>query len=229
MKGSPRSTLLQRLARTLLGLAITALSQTTLPTTTQAQETETAAAESAVAENAVASDDNQLTHEALRSLRDRMYDAYVKRDMETLLKDVADDVVITWQNGERNIGHGEFLDFYQRMLSGDNPIVKDITSQVEVDDLSILYGEDTAIAHGTLQDTFALTDGSQFTLDSKWTATVVKIDDAWKVASFHVSANIFDNPILSVAQTWLVSMTIGGVVAGLIVGLIIGRITKRTS
>lgn len=169
------------------------------------------------------------THDELRALRDRMFAAYEARDMNTLLNDVADDVVITWQNGERNLGHEEFLAFYDRMVNGDNPVVKDMSSQFDVDDLSLLYGDDTAVAYGTLRDTFALTDGSEFTLDSKWTATVVNENDAWKVASFHVSSNIFDNPILGFAQSWLAKAAIGGGIIGLVIGLILGRATKRAS
>jgi ketosteroid isomerase-like protein len=166
-------------------------------------------------------------HEQLRMLRERMFAAYEKRDMDALLADVAPDVVITWQNADRNNGHGEFKEFYNRMMKGESSVVKDVSTSFEVDDTSILYGNDTAIARGTQVDKFVLTDGSNFTLNSKWTATVVKENDAWKVASFHVSANIFDNPILDVAKGWLMKAGIGGGLVGLIVGLLIGRASRR--
>ena len=174
-----------------------------------------------------AAGDVEAIHESLRELKDRMFAAYEKRDMEALLQDVSDEVVITWQNGERNLGHDEFMDFYKRMIEGDQPIVKEISSQFEVDDLSILYGDGTAVAFGSLKDKFLLTDGSEFTLESKWTATVIKRDTAWQVASFHVSSNIFDNPILSFAQSWLTTAGVGGGLIGLLIGVIAGRLTKR--
>ncbi len=172
-------------------------------------------------------DSAEQIHEQLRELRDRMFAAYEKRDMDALLKDVAPDVVITWQNADRNEGHEEFLQFYDEMMNGDSRIVQDISSEFEVDELSVLYNDDTAVARGTLADHFVLTDGSDFTLNSKWTATVIKIDDAWKVTSFHASANIFDNPILSYAQSWLVKVGLMGGVVGLLLGLVVGRVTKR--
>ncbi len=166
-------------------------------------------------------------HGQLQELRDRMFAAYEKRDVDALLKDVARDVVITWQNADRNEGHDEFLEFYAEMMKGTNRIVKDMSSEFEVEQLSILYGEDTAVARGTLADHFELTDGSDFVLNSMWTATVVKIDGSWKVASFHASSNIFDNPILAYAQGWLVKIGLFCGAIGLVIGLIVGRVTKR--
>ncbi len=175
----------------------------------------------------VSDDAKAEIHRQLRELRDRMFAAYEQRDMDALLKDVAPNVVITWQNADRNEGYEEFLRFYNEMMNGDSKIVKDISSTFEVDGPSILYGDDTAVARGTLADHFVLTDGSDFTLNSKWTATVVKQSDGWKVASFHVSANIFDNPILTVAKSWLTKVGLICGIIGLVIGLLVGRASSR--
>lgn len=169
----------------------------------------------------------EAIHTELRALRERMFDAYEKRDMDALLKDVAPDVVITWQNMDRNVGHEEFREFYDRMMNSDNGVVKNISSEFEVDGVSFLYGNNTAVARGTQADTFTLNDGSHFTLNSKWTATVVRQENGWKVASFHVSSNIFDNPILDVAKGWLLKAGLAGGLIGMFIGLLIGRATRR--
>jgi len=195
-------------------------------TVTKASENPVQAGEPNSKSRGSSSDDEQI-HEALRELRDRLISAYEKRDMEAVLLEVTDDVVITWQNGERNEGHQEFREFVDRMMNGDSRVVNDISSTVEVDAHSVLYQDDTAVARGTLSDKFSLADGSEFTLNSKWTATVVKKDAQWKVASFHVSANIFDNPLLDTAKAYLGSAAIiGGVIGGL-VGLVFGWILGR--
>jgi len=181
------------------------------------------------ADSNATADATEAVHEQLRALRDRMFAAYEERDVDKLLQDVAPDVVITWQNADRNLGHAEFREFYDRMMNGENSVVKDISTKFEVDDLSVLYGEDTAVARGTQEDRFSLNDGNEFTLLSRWTATVVRQDDQWKVASFHVSSNIFDNPILSTATGWLMKAGLIGGIVGLILGLVIGRMTKRPS
>ena len=172
-------------------------------------------------------DVTDAVHDQLRALRDRMFAAYEKRDVDKLLQDVAPNVVITWQNADRNEGRDEFLSFYKRMMNGDDSVVKDVSTKFEVDDLSVMYGDDTAIARGSQQDRFSLNDGSEFTLLSRWTATVVKQEGVWNVARFHVSSNIFDNPILETAKGWLMKAGLIGGLLGLIAGLVLGRMTKR--
>jgi len=169
----------------------------------------------------------EQVHDELRILRERMFEAYEKRDLDALLEDCSEDIVITWQNGDRNLGHDEFRAFYTKMMSGENAIVKDISTTFAVDDTSILYGEDTAIARGTVNDRFTLANGSEFLLRSKWTATVVQVEDSWKVASFHVSASIFDNPILEKAKNSLVFASGIGALAGLVVGMLLMRLMRK--
>ena len=176
-----------------------------------------------------AEQDAEPVHQQLRQLRDRMYAAYQDRDMERLLEDVTPQVVVTWQNAQRTEGHDELLAFYDRMMQGEDRVVEDVSSQMTVDELSVLYGDDTAVARGTLVDRFDLRGGSEFTLHSKWTATVVKQDQQWKVASFHVSADIFDNAILDTAKSWLVNAGVGGVLAGLLIGFALAWMIRRRS
>ena len=160
-------------------------------------------------------------HEQLRVMRDRMFEAYEQRDVDALLKDVEDNVVITWQNGDRNLNHAEFRRFYDSMLSGDNRTVREMSSDFAVDGMSLIYGDDTAVAYGTCTDHFVLNDGRDFKLTSKWTATVVKNDENWKVACFHISASIFDNPILTISKSWIMKAGIIGGISGLILGCLL--------
>lgn len=166
-------------------------------------------------------------HDELRKLRDDAFAAYEARDIDGLLQHVHPEVIATWQNGLRARGHAEVRKFIDDMLNGDQPVVKDVKSTLTVDGLSVLHGDTTAVACGDILDEFALTSGSTFALNSKWTASLVKTDSRWQVASFHVSSNIFDNPILGMAQTWLISVaSIVGTIS-LIVGLIAGRMLLR--
>ena len=167
-------------------------------------------------------------HEQLRALRDRMLKSYEARDVDALLKDVEPNVVVTWQNADRNLNHAEFLEFYRDMVGGESSVVKEMSSNFVADGESLIYGDDTAIAYGTCTDHFVLSDGSELDLTSKWTATAVKTGEDWKVASFHMSSSIFDNPVLSAANGWLVKIGIIGGVIGLIVGFVVAYlICKR--
>jgi hypothetical protein len=65
-------------------------------------------------------------------------------------------------------------------------------------------------------------------MDSRFTATIARRGDVWKVSSFHVSVNAFDNPILGFAAKkaggWALLL---GLLAGLAVGTIVGLLIQR--
>ena len=173
-------------------------------------------------------------HEELRALRDGMLDAWQRRDLDALLEYVDPDVVVIWQNGAVNRGHGGIREFYDRMLGGEDAIIANMDSTLEMEELSILHGDDSAVAYGTLHDevTFGRTLASAnfigadttISLDSRWTAALSRKAGRWQVTAFHVSANMFSNPVLSLATAatrWI------ALIFGIIVGLIIAFVVMR--
>jgi ketosteroid isomerase-like protein len=165
-------------------------------------------------------------HAELRALRDDMVDAVAKRDISRLLSHLHPNVVVTWQNAEVSRGHDGVRAYLDRMLSGDTRIVNTFTTQPTVDELTILYGGDAGIAFGSSADHFELRNGPTFDLASRWTATLVKDEGAWKVAAFHASTNLFDNPVTQTARRWLIWTGIGALVAGLVIGAIVARLMR---
>jgi ketosteroid isomerase-like protein len=182
----------------------------------------------------------EATHAALRALRDSLIDAWNRRDMDALTAHVDPNVVVTWQNGEVSRGPEGIRKFYDEVMVGPNRIISDISSKLTVDELSILHGDDTAIALGSIRDDLTLSHGiaraafldvgNKLSMDSRWTATAVKKDGQWKLASYHVSLDAFSNPILdaaiSTAKRTAVIAGIGGVLAGAMLAWFLAR--RRT-
>jgi ketosteroid isomerase-like protein len=159
--------------------------------------------------------------EAIKALREQLIDSFNKADVDRLLSHLDPDVVLTWQDTTVCRGPTEVRAYYDKMMSGPNRIVKDVKSNPQVTDRHI-YGtgdDQWAVSWGQMNDTFHLMDGQSFTLNSKFTATIARRGEAWKVTSFHVSANLFENDILKYAVGK--AGTMGAVIAG-IVGLIVG-------
>jgi hypothetical protein len=98
---------------------------------------------------------------------------------------------------------------------------------VKVDELSILYGGDTAIAFGSAQEHFTLVGGKQFDFTGRWSATLVKDGGKWLVANLHTSDNIFDNPLLSAATKALWWAGSGALLVGALGGWFVGRRGRR--
>lgn len=167
-------------------------------------------------------------HDKLRAVRTGLVEAYNKGDIDGILAFCHPAIVVTWQNGEVTKGRDELRAYYERMLIGDDAIVEKLTADPQVDELSTIYGGDVALARGSMNDEFLLTDGSSFAMNSRWSATLVKENDEWLVADFHPSVNAFDNGVLwmIVRRTaWLAAGV--ALVAGLIVGVVAGRLFKR--
>jgi ketosteroid isomerase-like protein len=165
-------------------------------------------------------------HAELRALRDDMVDAVAKRDVPRLLSHLHPNVVVTWQNAEVSRGHAGVRAYLDRMLNGDARIVDRFTTQPTVDELTILYGGDTGIAFGSSTDHFELHNGPAFDLQSRWTATLVKDEGTWKVAAFHASTNLFDNPVTQTARRYLIWTGVGALVLGLFIGAIVMRLMR---
>jgi ketosteroid isomerase-like protein len=168
-------------------------------------------------------------HEELRAVKRGAEEAFNKGDIDGLLdRYVHKDVVATWQNAEVNKGHAGIKDFYTRMMVGSNREVDALQTTITVDELAHLFHDNTATALGNMDQHFKLRDGTEFDLHSRWTATLVRDDNRWKIAAFHVSTNMFDNGVM---HTMLRKMYwvggIGGAVV-LLVGVVVGRVTKRT-
>ena len=174
---------------------------------------------------AVAAEDP--AHNELRAVRDGLLAGMNKGDIEAQLAYLHTNVVVTWHNAEVSRGHEGVRKYLDRMLKGSNKVVEKFSADVTVDELSILYGGDTAIAFGSAQEHFTLAGGRQFDFTGRWSATLVKEGGKWLIANLHTSDNIFDNPLLNAAKRMLVWAGIGAGIAGLLIGWLLGRRGRR--
>jgi ketosteroid isomerase-like protein len=155
-----------------------------------------------------------------------------------VLAHVDPDIVVTWQNGEVSRGAEGIRRFYNEMFEGEGGILSNLVSTLTVDDLSILHGPDTAIAFGSTHDDFtfkrplasttAIGAGNTLSLDSRWTATLVRKAGEWKLASYHVSANVFSNPVQDLAVKAASRLgALAGFLAGAVAAALIAWALRR--
>jgi hypothetical protein len=164
------------------------------------------------------------THDALIALRDRILKKHDEKDIAGVLSELDESVVVTMQDGRVCRGPQEVKAYYDEKVAGPDSVVKELKTKCVIERYSRLYNDqETAVVDGRLEQEFFLRDGKQFTLVSPWTASLVKKGTDWKIASFHVSTNMFDNGVLNlfVQQNRLYAGGIAGV-AGLVVGVLGG-------
>jgi len=194
-----KCTLIAGLAATCLAVSTPAIGQETVP--------------------APESPESIAAHEALRTLRTEIIDAITKGDMDRVLESVTPDVVVTWQNNEVCHGRDGLREFFNRM---GRDAFKGYKVPPTPDGLTLLHDGDTGISTGETIAAYHLL-GREFEMKSRWTATLVKKDDRWQLAGYHLSMNILDNPILTAAKGSLYAASAATLLAGLGVGFLIGR------
>ena len=116
------------------------------------------------------------------------------------------------------------------MTKGPNRVVEKSTIDPQPDDLAVLYNDGkTAVAYGNSKDHYVLTDGTEFDQNTRWSATLIKEGTEWKVASIHISVDLFDNPILNIAikKTATYTGAIAGGVGLIVGGLLVFLLTRR--
>jgi uncharacterized protein (TIGR02246 family) len=172
--------------------------------------------------------DDEATHDELRALRDGLLDAIAKGDVERELTYFHPNTVVTWHNAEVSRGRDGMREYMNRMLKGPDKAVKAFKADVEVDELTILYGGDTGISFGNAVEHFKMASGRNFDLPARWSATLVKDNGQWLIASLHTSDNLFDNPLLDSAKRTIGWTGAIGLAVGLAIGLFVGR-RRRTA
>jgi ketosteroid isomerase-like protein len=166
-------------------------------------------------------------HDELRAVRDGLLAGMNKGDIEAQLAYLHPNVVVTWHNAEVSRGRDGVRAYLNRMLNGSSKVVEKYGAEVNVDELSILYGSETAIAFGSAQEHFDLSGGHHFDLSGRWTATLVKEGGKWLIASLHTSDDIFDNPLLNAAKKALWWAGGGALLLGVLGGWMLGRRGRR--
>jgi hypothetical protein len=170
-------------------------------------------------------------HQELRQLRDGLLDTINKGDIEGTLKYLHTNCVITWHNAEVSRGHDGVRAYFNRVMTGPNRIVDSFNCSVKVDELTILYGDtdNMGICFGSSDEHFKLASGKDLDVKGRWTATLVKENGQWLVASLHVSSNLFDNVVLDMAKKTAAVAAVICLAAGLVVGWFVGRCRKQNA
>jgi uncharacterized protein (TIGR02246 family) len=164
-------------------------------------------------------------HEELRALAKTMEEALNKRDLDALLANVDDDLVFTAMNAEAGYGKQHIRDYFNRMLNGPDKVVENINVDFVPDKLVVFYGPDVAVSAGNAASHYELTSGMKFDVTARWTATLVRKNGRWLVASFHYSTNMFKNPVLDAQRKFLRLAGGGAALLLAIIGFFVGRRT----
>lgn len=164
--------------------------------------------------------------EQMRAILADVEAALNAHDFDQAASHLDENGVITYYDAQVTQGHEDGRRYFNRMLKDAAAVVKDYSVTGEVSAPAVFHGN-TAVAYGTTEEHFKLTEGLEFVLHGRWSVTLQKNQDSWKIIALHFSSNLFDNPLLNNAKrmNWIV----GGVafLVGLLLMYIVGRVRRK--
>lgn len=170
-------------------------------------------------------------HEALRALRDRVTTALNTRDVPALRACFAEKFVFTAVDQTVLTSEQDVKNFLDKMFEGPAAIVSDMACQIEPDVLTRFIDVNTGYCYGGNKETYTMKGGRVVTMQTRWSATVVRENGEWKVAAAHAGANFMDNPVLdqlkAVSARVLAMGLAVGLIAGVIIAVLVCAIRKR--
>jgi hypothetical protein len=167
-------------------------------------------------------------HEELRALLQGIQQAINAEKYSELEPYFHENLRVTTINQEVISERSEITDYFERWF-GTGGYLRTLEITLTADDTTELYGDKTfGIVRGTGEEKYVLSDGRAFDMITRWTATVIKdTNGQWLILALHIGTNFLDNPILSVAESALMTFAAGGALAGLVLGLLISFFYMR--
>ena len=169
-------------------------------------------------------------HEQLRAMLVLLRDAVNAKDFRALEPHMYSTFSATMIDQNLLTTTDEFTRYFERLFVGDDPLITSLTMSPVADELTQIYDDKYGIARGGNTEVYELASGKTYTLESRWTATLIKDDDQWKLLAIHSGVNFLDNPILAAAGRASIYFGSGGLAIGLLAGLLFGwyfRVARR--
>lgn len=136
------------------------------------------------------------------------------------------DAVVTFQNGDSVVGRDAIERYVKGLFAGKGALIQAYAGEPVVKSVTEVDAQSKVLA-GTSTDTLTLSSGAPMVIETRWTATVVRRDGAWKIASLHLSTNMLDNPVIEKMKMTSYLLGAFGLVMGLTLGLGLMIILRR--
>jgi hypothetical protein len=134
--------------------------------------------------------------------------------------------VITVDN-QKLVGLDAVKKYYAALFDGPNALLTKMEVKPVADEITQFLGETTGVVYGVSEDTYQFKDGETRTMNTRWSATVAREGDAWKLVNAHLSSNLLDNPMIDAAKAQAQKFAgIAGVI-GLVVGALLMMLLRR--
>ena len=166
-----------------------------------------------------AEEPDHAIHEELRGLLHGIEQA-INSEKYTDLEQYFDEKLrVTTINQEVILSRPQITAYFNKWF-GPGGYLKKLQITLKPDALTELYGDKSfGIVRGAGEEKYSLSDGRDFDMSTRWTATVIKEPNGkWHILALHIGTNFLDNPILSKAEASLMYVGVGGLLGGILLG-----------
>jgi ketosteroid isomerase-like protein len=138
----------------------------------------------------------EADHEQLRQLLITVQEAVNKDQLDTLEAYLHEDYVITVMNQEVVTKEWTLTQLFNEWFKKPDAIIKSLKIAPVASIETNIYDGRFGVCYGTSIDSYELADGRSFEFNSKWTATMLKEGDQWKLLALHVGVDPIENTLI---------------------------------
>lgn len=166
-------------------------------------------------------------HEALRKLKADVVNAINTRNIDGI------DVLLKRPFLATVVTQDSFTDaarlkaYFNNLFTRSFLRINRIQMDADADELAQIYTGTFAVARGSTKEMYELGDGRNFTIDGRWTATVIKEGGQWKVLAIHSGTNFLDNPVINAIERNMLYAALGAFAVGAPLGFLLGFFVRR--
>ncbi|MBK8233429.1 MAG: hypothetical protein IPK72_23350 [Candidatus Eisenbacteria bacterium] len=158
---------------------------------------------------------------ALRAMLQEITEGINRRDWDSLTPWLDRDVQVTMIDCATLRGPEALMDYVESKLERFGSVLIGFTVDPSLAAPAVFHGE-TAIVALQSADRFHFRNGRDLTVQSTYSAAMVRKESGWKLVALHAGVNAFANPISDQKQLWLTGGMVVAGLAGLLVGSIVG-------
>lgn len=158
---------------------------------------------------------------ALRAMLQAITEGINRRDWDSLTPWLDRDVQVTMIDSATLRGPEALMDYVESKLERFGSVLIGFSVDPSLSAPAVFHG-DTAIVALQSADRFHFRSGRDVTVQSTYSAAMVRKESGWKLVALHAGVNAFANPISDQKQLWLTGGIVAAGLAGLLVGSLLG-------